>query len=203
MAELEHREIPPELTTFNKKNPTAGIDEFNKNDTFKLVKNIVKATLNVLQGGLCVYCERNLKPDEGQLEHIKPKSKHPDLCFEYTNYAHGCIPKKGEKGKTCGQKKGDELLPIEPSISCNINWTVANNGKIIPRINISTEYKLQVEKTIKILGLNDDNKLVTYRKQMLNVLNELKLSSKEEDLQNYLQTQPFRYILKNYFDYFD
>lgn len=116
----QHRAVPtPVLTAFNAANPAATVAEFSS-QAFQPVKTAVKADLNKDQGGLCVYCEGNLAPDAGQVEHIKPKggpNAYPLLCFKYSNDAHSCI-----NTKTCGQKKKNGLLPVEPGPGCNAQF---------------------------------------------------------------------------------
>jgi len=119
VVELQHSATPQALFTYLAINSEATIAAFD-DPRFKPIKDVVKAALNQDQAGLYAYCERQLLPTAGQVDHIKPKGgKHgrPDLCFSYTNFAHSCI-----NDKTCGQKKGAGLLPIEPSPGCNQKW---------------------------------------------------------------------------------
>ncbi|MEN9911772.1 MAG: hypothetical protein RI956_216 [Pseudomonadota bacterium] len=201
MVELEYGETPKLLVQFNQQNPNPTIDMFNHID-FKATKHSVKASLNALQGGLCVYCERNLKPDEGQLEHIKPKSKHSDLCFEYTNYAHSCC-----NNKTCGNKKKSGLLPIEPTKKeCNAEWQIdSNDGKIIVMLipELTKKRKHEIMQTYDMLGLNNAE-LSEERFKLVEIIKNICEEYPDEDpkelLQEYLKELPFRYIFKNYFD---
>lgn len=67
MIELRHRSIPtPVLTAFVAANPAAPAAAFNSR-AFREVKAAVKADLNQDQDGLCVYCEKALSADEGQV----------------------------------------------------------------------------------------------------------------------------------------
>lgn len=86
MVELQHRAQPTlALTQFLVANPTLTVSDFDSL-AFRPVKDAVKADLHADQGGLCVYCEKKLAANEGQVEHIKPKAGpngHPALCFTY------------------------------------------------------------------------------------------------------------------------
>lgn len=192
MVELQHRASPtPALTAFNAANPGAAVADFNS-AAFQPVKRAVKADLNQDQEGLCVYCESFLAASDGQVEHIKPKAgsqARPDLCFTYTNYAHSCI-----NPKTCGQKKKDGLLPIEPSPRCNADWTLSTDGTIEPLARLTRKQRHPVCQTRDMLGLNADSNLVDERKRWL----AYAITALQRDpgrIHTLLQTVPFRHIL--------
>lgn len=196
MIELQHRPIPtPVLTAYVLANPGIKIEDFDSK-TFHPVKTAVKADLNQDQGGLCVYCESPLKGSEGQVEHIKPKAgpnAHPHLCFTYTNYAHSCI-----NPKTCGQKKKDGLLPIEPSPGCNGEWTLSTDGSIEPANTLTRKRRHAVTQTRDMLGLNKDANLVDERRRWLASAIVI-LQNNPADLHAFLQAAPYRYILATAF----
>lgn len=117
MIPLLHRESPVELEQYvQHKGQFLSINDFSAQD-FQDIKKKVRESLHILQGELCVYCEKKYAAEEMQVEHIKPKSgknAQPDLCFTYTNYAASCI-QNNRKTQTCGQKKKDNILFIEPT----------------------------------------------------------------------------------------
>lgn len=192
MVELQYRGVPtPALTEFNAANPAATVAKFNSR-AFQPVKTAVKADLNKDQGGLCVYCESNLAPDAGQVEHIKPKggpNAHPHLCFAYSNYAHSCI-----NTKTCGQKKKDGLLPIEPGPGCNAQFALSTDGTVEPIPGLTRKQLHTVRQTRDMLGLNADSNLVDERKRWL-ARTIAVLQQAPNDIQEFLQTTPYRYML--------
>lgn len=192
MVELQHRATPtPALTAFIAAHPGAAVADFDSK-AFAPVKRAVKADLNLDQGGLCVYCESPLAPTSGQVEHIKPKAGgngHPHLCFAYTNYAHSCI-----NPKTCGHRKGNGLLPIEPSPGCNTQWTLSTNGTIEPIADLPRKQLHIVRQTRDMLGLNADANLVDERKRW--VANTLAvLQQAPNDIHLFLHTAPYRHML--------
>jgi uncharacterized protein (TIGR02646 family) len=197
MIELIHAPVPAEaskaLSDYAAAAPGAGPNEF---DTLAFLpyKKIVKASLHKTQEGLCAYCETSLQADKGQVEHIKPKggtNAYPHLTFDYTNYAHACI---SDNSKTCGQKKGSEILPIEPRPGCNAFFSISTKGNLSPTPTLSDADKLRVSETIRILGLQHPP-LVLERKKMIDALLEVK--AKMPALAPlYLSTREFRHILK-------
>ena len=192
MVELQHRALPtPALSAFNAAQPTATVADFNSR-AFQPVKAAVKADLNADQGGLCVYCEKPLTPTEGQVEHIKPKAganAHPHLCFTYTNYAHSCT-----NPKTCGPKKKNGLLPIEPGPGCNTLFALSTDGTIEPIAGLTKAQQHTVRQTRDMLGLNADSNLVDERKRWLARAIAV-LQQAPNDIQDFLQTAPYRYML--------
>ena len=192
MVELQHRAIPtPALTQFVTANPGITVADFDSH-AFQLVKTTVKSDLNTDQGGLCVYCESRLAANSGQVEHIKPKggsNAYPQLCFTYTNYAHSCI-----NPKTCGQKKKNGLLPIEPGIGCNADWTLSTDGTIEPIVGLTRQLKHAVTQTRDMLGLNKDSNLVDERQRWLKSALVV-LQQAPNDIQLFLQQAPYRQML--------
>ncbi|AVS60766.1 TIGR02646 family protein [Paracidovorax avenae] len=192
MVELQHRATPTAaLIAFVAATPSATAADFDSL-AFQPVKAAVKADLNEDQGGLCVYCESALSAQAGQVEHIKPKAginAHPHLCFAYTNYAHSCI-----NHKTCGQKKKNGLLPIEPGPGCNTQWVLSTDGTIEPRVGLTRKQRHPVMQTRDMLGLNVDSNLVDERRRWL--LNSIAvLQQSPEGIQAFLQQAPYRHIL--------
>lgn len=189
MVELQHRNTPtPKLTGFLASHPNPTPGDFDSPE-FSSVKKAIKADLHADQQGLCVYCEKKLKHTEGQVEHIKPKSKAPHLCFEYHNYAHSCT-----NSKTCGQKKKDGELPIEPGPGCNSRWTLSTDGTIEPIAGLTRAERHKVTQTRDMLGLNKDAYLVDERRRWLkNTLTVLQ--SNPNDIELFLQNIPYRHIM--------
>lgn len=192
MVELQHRAIPtPVLTQFVAANPAATAVDFD-GLPFRPIKDAVKADLNADQGGLCVYCESKLAATEGQVEHIKPKggpNAHPQLCFTYSNYAHSCI-----NPKTCGQKKKNGLLPIEPGPGCNSQWTLSTDGTVELIVGLTRAQQHPVRQTRDMLGLNKDSNLVDERQRWLKSALAV-LQHAPNDIQQFLQQAPYRHIL--------
>lgn len=63
----------------------------------------VKDSLKIMFSGKCAYCESHITHiGYGHIEHFRPKSKFPDLCFTWDNLLLGC--------EICnGKYKGDKF----------------------------------------------------------------------------------------------
>ena len=191
MIELRHSQVPVALANFLTTTPSATVTDWNS-ATFHPVKLAVKAQLNADQNGLCAYCEKPLAATDGQVDHIKPKAganAHPHLCFTYSNYAHSCITQR-----TCGQKKGDGLLPIEPRPGCNSEWALSTDGTIEPLPSLTRARKHAVKQTRDMLGLNADPALVDERRKWLSSAIAV-LQATPNQLNAFLNSAPYRYIL--------
>lgn len=60
----------------------------------------VKDSLKIMFSGKCAYCESHITHiGYGHIEHFRPKSKFPDLCFEWDNLLLGCEICNGKEYK--------------------------------------------------------------------------------------------------------
>ena len=196
MVELEHRSTEPvEMTDFKAHYSPLSVDDFN-GQTFNTIKPAIRQALSEDQYGLCVYCERKLDSRSGQIDHIRPKAgknAHPELCFTYTNYAYGCIT-----NDTCGQKKKNGLLPIEPAPDCNRRWFLETNGALEPVIGQTRQEVHEVTQTRDMLGLNRNETLVRDRKKQVARAIEI-AKSHPERLAAFIEQSPFRFLLSTVF----
>jgi uncharacterized protein (TIGR02646 family) len=193
MIELHRRQTEPqELSDFNNNYPNAGVEYFDRAE-FSSAKKAIKKALNKDQGELCVYCERQLAADSGHVEHIKPRNQNggrPDLCFTYENLAHSC-----DNNETCGHKKKNHYLPIEPGPGCNAKLSISSaDGMIVPISGLSKSEKHEIRSgVVDRLGLNNDTILVSVRKKSLkNFITVLKAAP--DRAAEFLSDKPFRYI---------
>jgi uncharacterized protein (TIGR02646 family) len=192
VVEIIHRHPEPlELAQFRADNPTAGPEDFGSL-TFQPVKRSVKAKLSADQGGLCAYCESQLDPTAGQIDHVKPKGTqaHQHLTFVYTNFVHSCC----HQPKHCGQKKKDGVLPIEPGSGCNDLFVLTKDGVISPVVGASKQQRHQVRQTVGMLGLNHAT-LQLERQRWVKSAEEV-LKMYPQDFLQFIQDKPFRFILQ-------
>lgn len=195
MIPLSHNNTPTELENYVKlKGQSLTIQDFSAHD-FQGVKKIVRDRLHTLQGELCVYCEKKYSVDEMQVEHIKPKSgrnAQPNLCFTYSNYAVSCI-QENRKTQTCGQKKKDNILFIEPtSPSCNSHFSLDTDGFINPRGFKNRKEKHSIQTTIDMLGLNKPHLQL---ERLIYILKATK-HNRHELTNKFIKSGNFKYILR-------
>jgi len=79
----------------------------------------------------CMYCESKVTHvDYGDVEHIKPKSKYPDLEFEWSNHGFSC----GICNRTYKKNKYDENIPlINPYDEEPSEYIICNGAMIFPK----------------------------------------------------------------------
>jgi len=132
---------------------------------------------------ICNYCENNEATD---VEHIYPKSFFPERAFRWENYLLAC--------KTCNsghkldkfavfdpvgantsielirdtQPTTNDSVMIDPRTEDPLQffWLDIENKTFVldPKINLDTRDKIRAEYTLKLLGLNNRDTLVTARK---------------------------------------
>ncbi|WP_158233907.1 HNH endonuclease [Sporosarcina sp. P34] len=70
----------------------------------------IKEALIKETSGKCVYCESKiLSVSDGDIEHILPKSKHYNLCFEWKNLTLAC--------RICNREKSDYYSQNYPLVN--------------------------------------------------------------------------------------
>lgn len=193
MVELVHSTIPNVLAGYLITHPSCNADDFEHDRVFQRIKPAIKQQLNQEQQGLCVYCEREILPNDGHIEHIKPKrgaKAHSHLCFSYNNFAQSCNDKH-----TCGSKKKSGLLPIEPQIGCNNSFSLSTTGEITFITGLSRREKHRVRQTRDMLGLNKPHLVKEREKWCKSIITILK-HDPGANIDDFLKDKLFRFILK-------
>jgi uncharacterized protein (TIGR02646 family) len=120
--------------------------------------NEVKDSLKQMFKKKCAFCESHITHvDYGQIEHFKPKSKYPDLCFEWNNFLLSCSICNGKSNKgdkfPLENEGGTFINPVDESPENFLKFEFDNTTRtflIFPKNNRAVT-------TIKELGLNRDD----------------------------------------------
>jgi len=185
MIELQQPAEPLLLEAYRDHHP--GLNHWG-DENFIPARTEVRHTLHREQQGLCVYCEGEIGPDEGHVEHIKSRSRYPERVFDFTNLAHSC-----DGRKHCGHFKDNNILSIEPRPGCNSFFDLmATDGRLTSAVDLDEEDKKRADATLQILGLNTP-KLARLRQQFSTVLRSL---ASDAECEEFLQTSPFRWSLR-------
>lgn len=185
-------------------------------------KEELSLNLNYIQKGLCAYCEISLDSSLGNhIEHIKPKSIHPNLTFQYENLVLSCISSENinpnDPTLSCGHYKKsnyDNNLFISPTDpNCSTFFSCNLFGQIEPSLGLSESEKQKVFYTIEVLNLNS-LRLVRQRETIINEGFEIisELQNDKESLKYFLELEfeevngkysfPFINIRKEHFEGF-
>ena len=115
-------------------------------------------------GSLCGYCE---SPDRGEVDHFKPKSRFPELVYEWFDWIFAC--------RACNQAKR-EKWPIDGYVDpCSTSQSRrpetyftfdTKTGEVVPMKELSPDRFDKVQRMIDDLKLNDWHHLV-YRRRLL------------------------------------
>jgi len=104
--------------------------------------------MKVAYSDVCAYSSFWM-PGSSSVDHYLPKSLRPDLAYEWTNYrlAHEKI----------NANKGDSTDVLDP-FTIQLGWFVLDIATlwIRPEAALQTKLKADVQKTIEVLKLNDD-----------------------------------------------
>ena len=109
--------------------------------------------------GLCAYCEKSCK---GEVDHFRPKSRCPDLVYEWTNWlfaCHECNQAKGDKWPAQGYV--DPCADTEAEHPENYFGFNIETAHIIPRSDLSAGRHDRAVKMIGALQLNAAHHLRT------------------------------------------
>ncbi len=95
MHKVERNNPPKELEELNKNFQKRYNQEVNMSKQWSSIKPSLKKEivqkLKEMYGGKCAYCEDNIGTTSfANIEHFKPKSKFPLLCYEYNNMNYAC-----------------------------------------------------------------------------------------------------------------
>ena len=105
--------------------------------------------------GVCAYSCMYIMPP-GSVDHFLPKVQHPNLAYEWSNYRLS--------SPRVNQHKGDSLDVIDP-FNVQEGWFVLDFPSCLVKASDDLPEVIfnQVENTIRVLKLNDDDTLVQER----------------------------------------
>lgn len=132
----------------------------------------------------CLYCETSTSPD---VEHVQPKALYPDRAFQYDNYLMACNPcntRKGSKailelnGAIIVHQRGpkDPIVPppagtwwfLDPFSFDPMEYLFLDliGGSFLysPMFPQDPVKNLAAEETLRVLGLNERQELVSRRR---------------------------------------
>lgn len=117
--------------------------------------------------GKCMYCEAYIRSTSfGDIEHIKPKSKFPELEFEWNNLGFCCQRCNNNKLN----KYNENIAPINPYDEDPVSFLFAQGAYIW-----HLEDNLRGEKTIKDINLNRKELLEKRLEAVSRIKNILKI----------------------------
>ena len=147
-------------------------------------KDLLTGVLDREQYGLCAYTE--LRPDKvglgTHIEHVKPKSKFPELTFCYANLVlcaleSDDLEKSKHKGDVFGGHAKDNKYSkrcfLSPLISRSENsFLYQSDGRVVPSPSKTKCNQKKAKYTIDLLNLNAAY-LVNLRKRWIEELDKL------------------------------
>jgi uncharacterized protein (TIGR02646 family) len=104
---------------------------------------------------ICAYCEESCP---GEVDHFRPKSRFPELVYEWPNWVFACRACNGAKGEKW--PSGGYIDPCarsraaRPEVLFDFNTT---SGTVIPNVGLSPARRKKATQTIDDLQLNADH----------------------------------------------
>ena len=127
---------------------------------------------------LCAYCEESCR---GVVDHFRPKSRFPELVYEWSNWVLAC--------DSCNLVKGDKWPPggyVDPCARSRLGRPEnffdfdTSSGTIIPRPGLGPVRRKKAIRTISDLNLNAHHH-VQWRLLLLRAIKESLADNPEED----------------------
>lgn len=175
---LVARENYIESKTIENKNALNSIEK-------KYNQEEVKTSLKIMFHKKCAFCESHITHiNYGQIEHFKPKSKYPELCFDWNNFLLSCAICNGKSNKSNKFPLEDENGPfINPVDEEPTDFLKFEYDSLTKRFLILPKNE-RAFVTIKELGLNRDD-LVDFRtnelKKIISYIEKIiEINSKEK-----------------------
>lgn len=154
----------PEPPNFNSdvREPGNRLIRRNQKIAGKNIKNYwkkISSDLHASYQGICAYTCMYIMPP-GSVDHFLPKAKHLNLAYEWSNYRLA--------SQRVNQHKSDSADVIDP-FNIQPGWFVLDfpSCLVCPGDRLSKLVEEQIEKTINVLKLNDDDTLVQERCDMM------------------------------------
>ena len=135
------------------RNPTAA--SFKKGNYWRRARDQLREAYS----GVCAYTAMYLM-GEGSVDHYYPKIKYPHLAYEWTNYRYS--------SPRINARKGDSEEVVDPFL-VGTGWFVLGLPDCLVRAGDGLDDPLRhrVNTTIDVLELNDDDRLVQERCDLL------------------------------------
>ncbi len=138
----------------------------------------VNDQLKIMYGDYCCFCEGEIiSTGYEEIEHFRPKSKFPELCFEWENLHQICTK--------CNKKKNnkwDDKYPIYDPVKDDVNVKLRYKG---PEIIYDIGDK-RGENTVIHLELNTRPGLINWRSRCFLKAQEYKKSGASEEVKKTL-----------------
>lgn len=134
-----------------KQNPNPTSAEFRRHNYWKEALE----NLREVYDSACAYTTMKLVA-KGSVDHFRPKSKYPQLAYEWSNYRLA--------RQTINTRKGDTDEVLDP-FTIQKGWFTLDlpSYLIKPGQELSRNMRVAVNVTINILGLNNNDNLVQER----------------------------------------
>jgi uncharacterized protein (TIGR02646 family) len=128
---------------------------------------------------LCAYCE---ELSRGEVEHFRPKSRFPELVYQWSNWVfacHDCNHAKGEQWASGGY--ANPCARSRPARPENFFDFDTLTGELLPKSDLSRSRRSKAQRMIDDLRLNEIHHLRKRRERLWLVSEVLSTDSDDQD----------------------
>jgi uncharacterized protein (TIGR02646 family) len=139
-----------------KNNPRPKSKEFSKHDYWRNIN----PELYQLYNGICAYTGMWFSGNDKSVDHFLPKSKNPELAYEWDNYRLTT--------QRMNNTKGDEVNLVDP-FEVKPDWFILDLDTYLIKPNkiLAHSDQEKIMNTIKVLRLNRDDDRVENRREII------------------------------------
>lgn len=119
-------------------------------------KSVIRASLEIMQGRRCAYCEGGLDELGQHIEHFRRKRDYPHLTFDWNNLFWSC-----DQTDSCGHFKdcgGGPYSPDDLLNPCQDNpddfFLFRTDGTISVRIGLEPDKAKRATESLRVFSLN-------------------------------------------------
>jgi hypothetical protein len=137
-------------------NPRPNSREFSKHNYWRKIST----DLYRLYNGICAYTGMWFANTSVSVDHFLPKSRNPELAYEWDNYRLTT--------QKMNNTKGDEINLVDP-FDIVFGWFILdlNTCLIKPNETLADAEQKKITRTILVLRLNCDDDRVEYRREII------------------------------------
>lgn len=141
--------------------------------------------------GLCAFCEVECN---GEVEHFRPKSKFPELVYQWTNWlfaCHDCNHAKSNKWPAGGYVDPcTEEIEEHPETYFEFDLMT---GEIVPKSGLSNAREKKARTMVKDLKLNNYHHLKKRLRFLNEILDRIEIDATLEDFVSRIAARDYPY----------
>ena len=188
MRDVDRGAEPAGLATIRRQHTPGWVAHY-KNRMGQKSSNLVnhwrdfRPELGARFNGKCGYCECacDARSDNaGTLDHFRPRSKFPELTYEWTNWVFSCWPCNESKDDQWPETGYIDPCSADPDDRPEKYLDVNDQGRLLPKKTLAKPDRQKAGHTIHNIGLNEINRLFYRVRRLADVTEDVMRLPKSE-----------------------